>query len=67
MGDYQIQSFVTPQVLVDPLNSAEVAIPDGWAPRMLPPPAATSSAAGPGTGLGGSLYGTRGGGLYSAS
>jgi hypothetical protein len=30
MGDYQMQSFVTPQVLVDPLNSAQVQIPDGW-------------------------------------
>jgi hypothetical protein len=30
MGDYQMQSFVTPQVLVDPYNSAEVAIPRGW-------------------------------------
>jgi hypothetical protein len=30
MGDYQMQSFVTPQVLVDPLNSAQVRVPDGW-------------------------------------
>jgi hypothetical protein len=30
MGDYQMQSFVTPQVLVDPLNDARIAIPDGW-------------------------------------
>jgi hypothetical protein len=30
MGDYQMQSFVTPQVLVDPLNSAQVQVPDGW-------------------------------------
>lgn len=30
MGDYQMQSFVTPQVLVDPLNSAEIQIPSGW-------------------------------------
>jgi hypothetical protein len=30
MGDYQMQSFVTPQVLVDPLNSAQIQVPDGW-------------------------------------
>jgi hypothetical protein len=30
MGDYQMQSFVTPQVLVDPWRSAEIAIPPGW-------------------------------------
>jgi hypothetical protein len=61
MGDYQMQSFVTPQILVDPLHSAEVQIPAGWAPVMLPPPAAVP--AGKGTGVG-DLYGTRGGGLY---
>ncbi len=58
MGDYQMQSFVTPQVLVDPTNSAEIAIPDGWAPRMLPPPA--PMAAGPG--MAGTIYG--GPGIY---
>jgi len=30
MGDYQMQSFVTPQVLVDPWNNAAIRIPDGW-------------------------------------
>jgi len=30
MGDYQMQSFVTPQVLVDPMRNAEVSIPSGW-------------------------------------
>jgi hypothetical protein len=34
MGDYQMQSFVTPQVLVDPWNSAEVAVPPLWGPAM---------------------------------
>lgn len=37
MGDYQMQSFVTPQVLVDPWNSAQVQIPPGWAPAGAPP------------------------------
>jgi hypothetical protein len=32
MGDYQMQSFVTPQVLVDPWNSAQIAVPPGWGP-----------------------------------
>jgi len=74
MGDYQMQSFVTPQVLVDPWRNAEVAIPPGWAPRMLPPPAASpaaaaAAAAAPAAGPGMSgLYGNGGGwggGLYS--
>jgi hypothetical protein len=43
MGDYQMQSFVTPQILVDPWNSAEVAIPPGWAPA-LPAPTTTTPA-----------------------
>ena len=30
VGDYQVQAFVTPQVLVDPHRSAEIAIPNGW-------------------------------------
>ena len=37
MGDYQMQSFVTPQILVDPFNSADIAIPPGWAPRTMLP------------------------------
>lgn len=35
MGDYQAQSWVTPQVLVDPYNSAEIALPSGWAPTTV--------------------------------
>lgn len=35
MGDYQMQSFVTPQVLVDPLNNATIQIPTGWAPTTV--------------------------------
>lgn len=56
MGDYQMQSFVTPQVLVDPTNSAEVRIPDGWAPRMLPPAPMPVTAGMSGT----SIYGASG-------
>jgi hypothetical protein len=37
MGDYQMQSFVTPQVLVDPWRSADIQIPPGWGGA--PPPA----------------------------
>jgi hypothetical protein len=51
MGDYQMQSFVTPQVLVDPMRNAEISIPSGWGQngggpqRML---TAAGSPAGPG-------------------
>ena len=30
MGDYQMQSFVTPQILVDPWRNADIRIPAGW-------------------------------------
>jgi hypothetical protein len=30
VGDYQMQNFVTPQRLIDPLNSAAIEIPSGW-------------------------------------
>lgn len=30
MGDYQMQSYVTPQILLDPVNSAAISIPNGW-------------------------------------
>jgi hypothetical protein len=74
MGDYQMQSFVTPQVLVDPWRSAEVAIPPGWAPRMVAAPAAagpaqTMPSAVPSVAGVSGLYGGGGGwgpGLYSA-
>lgn len=78
MGDYQMQSFVTPQILVDPWNSAEIAIPPGWAPRAaaaLPAPAGTPAgtpmpvpSGSGGMGGGGGLYGGGGGwggGLYA--
>ena len=71
MGDYQMQSFVTPQVLVDPWNSAQVLIPNGWGqpptPMALPaasaspaqamhPAAAAAAAGGPSSGMSG-IYG----------
>lgn len=77
MGDYQMQNFVTPQRLVDPLGSAQIEIPTGWgsaapiaiqtaAPPGAPAPAATSH---PGVsgyntqGFGSSMYSPQG--LYS--
>lgn len=63
MGDYMAQSFVTPQVLVDPLNSATLA--NGYtAPTPMPAlvaasPANAAAAGGNGggmAGLGGSIY-----------
>jgi len=44
MGDYQAQAFVTPQVLVDPYNSAQIRIPGAWLPPPPPPPATVSAA-----------------------
>ena len=46
MGDYQMQSFVTPQVLVDPYNSATIAIPPGWAPTTVVAAAAGNASGG---------------------
>ena len=54
MGDYQMQSFVTPQVLVDPYNSAALQIPTGWAPPIMAPAAPAAPAGGNGMG---SMYG----------
>lgn len=45
VGDYQMQNFVTPQRLVDPLNSAAIEIPSGWG---APPAVVVSSNAPPG-------------------
>jgi hypothetical protein len=75
LGDYQVQNFVTPQRLVDPLNSAQIEIPSGWG---APAPVAIQTAAAPGApmpaagagmhgyntqGFGRSLYSSQG--LYS--
>ena len=61
MGDYQAQSFVTPQVLVSPYQSAAIQIPNGWG---APPPPPMAAAPG-GKGMGGrASYGAPGGGSY---
>lgn len=66
VGDYQMQNFVTPQRLTDPLNSAAIEIPSGWgaAPAMV-----VSSNAPPGTppaaGVHGYASNGMGRGLYS--
>lgn len=74
MGDYQMQSFVTPQVLVDPMQSAALA--NGWNPPGTPAPmpaliAASPANAAAGTGLGGSMYslgrGNSGNGMYAVA
>ena len=67
MGDYQAQSFVTPQVLVDPYNSAQIRIPGAWLPPPPPPPPPTKSVSGASAAAGvapagagmGDLYGGR--------
>ncbi len=64
VGDYQMQSFVTPQRLKDPLNSAEIEIPPGWAPTVVQssnaPPAGMKgfNRSGGGSYSGGGLYAT---------
>jgi hypothetical protein len=79
MGDYQMQSFVTPQILVDPWRNADIRIPQGWGaaappmsasagPRQLRAgaPAAAPAASAPAStssGMGG-LYGGSMTGLY---
>ena len=65
MGDYQAQAFVTPQVLVDPYNSAQIRIPGAWLPPPPPPAPKTVSAASAASGVApaatgvGDLYGGR--------
>jgi hypothetical protein len=66
MGDYQMQSFVTPQILVDPWNSAQIQIPPGWAPA-LPPPAPAPAASGPGAPAGNSSPHSTGSGRAMAA
>lgn len=57
-GDYQAQAFVTPQVLVDPYNRAQIRIPGAWQPPPPAPVSPTKSAAQVGVGPGmGDLYG----------
>ena len=60
LGDYQVSNWVTPQRYVDPLNSARVEIPNGWAPTIAAPASGMSGLADYD-----SLYGTTSGGLYA--
>jgi hypothetical protein len=64
VGDYQMQNFVTPQRLTDPLNSAAIEIPSGWGAA---PAVVVSSNAPPGAAHGTSGYSSQGmgRGLYS--
>ena len=63
MGDYQMQSFVTPQVLVDPWRNADIQVPPGWGPaRALPAASMPSASAGPSQ-----MQGGRGGRAASAA
>lgn len=43
MGDYQMQSYVTPQILLDPVNSAAINIPNGWGAPALAAPAMSTA------------------------
>lgn len=58
LGDYLASNFVVPQRYVDPLNSAMVELPPGWAPRLPAPAPAAASAGMSGAGLygGAALY-----------
>lgn len=64
MGDYLASNFVTPQRYADALNSAEVEIPNGWAPRVVQSNAPPAQIAAGVAGYGNSMYSARG--LYSA-
>jgi hypothetical protein len=62
MGDYQMQSYVTPQILTDPTNNSNILIPNGWGAPALPAPAASSRSS---SGMGAATYDN--GGLFGAS
>lgn len=64
VGDYQMQNFVTPQRLTDPLNSAAIEIPSGWgaAPSVV---VSSNSAPGAAPGVHGYSSNGMGRGLYS--
>jgi len=61
MGDYIASNWVTPQRYVDPMRSAQVQIPAGWAPQVAAP------AGGGMKGITdfGALYSPAGSGLYN--
>ena len=66
MGDYQMQSYGTPQILTDPTTNSNLLIPNGWgAPAALPAAAAPMSTGKKGSGMGAASYDD--GGLFGAS
>jgi hypothetical protein len=64
MGDYQMQSYVTPQILTDPTNNSNLLIPNGWG-ASTPAIAAPAAAAMKSKGVGASSYDD--GGLFGSS
>jgi hypothetical protein len=65
MGDYQMQSYVTPQILTDPTNNSNVLIPNGWGqPAAIAAPAAAMGKKSS-SGMGASSYDD--GGLFGMS
>jgi len=63
MGDYQMQSYVTPQILTDPTNNSNLLIPNGWG---APTPAIAAPAASMKTkGVGAASYDD--GGLFGST
>ncbi len=67
MGDYQVQGFVNPQILVDPTNTSQVLVPTGWGGAAALPSgaAATPVMAGKRGGMGAASYDD--GGLFGQS
>lgn len=43
MGDYMVSNFVTPQRMVDGLNSAMLQVPNGWGGGMIAAPAGAAA------------------------
>ena len=65
MGDYQMQSYVTPQILTDPTNNSNILIPNGWGGQSALPAAAAPMASRSKSGMGAASYDD--GGLFGAS
>jgi len=68
MGDYQVQGFVNPQILVDPTNNSQVLVPTGWGGAAALPSGAAASpvmAGGNRGGMGAASYDD--GGLFGQS
>jgi len=63
-GDYQMQSYVTPQILTNPTMNSDVSIPAGWGAPALPPATAAATTGGGRKGTSGLYSNFGGGGLY---